>query len=338
MTLFKKLIACSVLASIFSSGYAEEVNVYSARNEALIKPILDVFSQQTGIKVNLVTGKADALISRLASEANLSPADVLITTDVGRLERAKGLQLLQAFDSKTLQQAIPAHLRDSDNQWFGLTLRARPIMYVQGRVDPASLSTLDALADEKWQGRVCIRSSDNIYTQSMLAALMAQEGAEKVQQWLKGFVESFARPPKGGDRDQIKAAVAGICDVAIANTYYLAGMLTDTDESNRNIASQVKVFWPNQEDRGTHVNISGAAITQHAPNKTNAEKLLSFMVTQQAQAWYAQTNHEYPVVEGVEWSPILKDFGTFKAEQVPLEKVGELNKQAVEMMDRAGWK
>lgn len=338
MTVLKKILVAAALSAAIFPSLAEEVNVYSARKEALIKPILDEFTKKTNIKVNLVTGKADALISRLASEGDLSPADVLITTDVGRLHRAKSQNLLQSVNSKALTSSIPANLRDPENQWFGLTLRARPIMYVADRVDPKTLSTVEALASDEWAGRVCIRSSSNIYNQSLVAAMIAQKGQDSVQNWANDFVKSFARPPKGGDRDQIKAAVAGICDVAVANTYYLAGMLSDTDSKNHDIASQVNVFWPNQDGRGAHVNISGAALTKFAPNKTSAEKLLAFMVTKEAQEWYAQTNHEYPVVEGVKWSPILEGFGRFKAEQVELQKVGQLNKQAVQLMDRAGWK
>lgn len=329
------LLASTVLSFSVS---AEEVNVYSARNEALIKPILDKFSAQTNIKVNLITGKADALISRLASEGKHSPADILITTDVGRLHRAKSQGLLQPYTSDAMHKAVPKALRDADDQWYALTLRARPIMYVPERVKISELSTMEDLASEKWRGRICIRSSSNIYNQSMTAAMLVQKSENDVLTWAQDFVANFARPPKGGDRDQIKAAVAGVCDLAIANTYYLAGMLTDTDESNRAIAQQVKVFWPNQNDRGTHINISGAAITKHAPNQAEAQKLMAFMVTPEAQQWYAQTNHEYPVVEGVEWSDVLKSFGQFKAENIELFKVGELNGEAVRVMDRAGWK
>lgn len=338
MIILKRLLAITLIGAVLFPVHAEEVNVYSARKEALIKPILDQFTQQTNIKVNLVTGKADALISRLSSEGELSPADIIITTDVGRLHRAKSQNLLQSFESSELQAAIPARLRDPEHQWFGLTKRARPIMYVPGRVKASELSRMEDLTDAKWQGRICIRSSGNIYNQSMVAAMLAQNEEQVVQNWAEGLVSNLARPPKGGDRDQIKAAVAGICDIAIANTYYLAGMLTDTDKKNREIAEQIKVFWPNQNDRGAHVNISGAAITKNAPNKTNAQKLLAFMVTPEAQEWYAQTNHEYPVVEGVKWSPVLKGFGEFKAEQVDLQKVGELNAEAVKLMDRAQWK
>lgn len=331
-------IGISLLSAAFFQASATEVNVYSARKEALIKPILDKFTAKTNIQVNLVTGKADALISRLSSEGALSPADVIITTDVGRLYRAKSQGLLQPYQSDTLNAAIPANYRDNDNQWFGLTLRARPILYVPTRVKPEELSTMEDLADKKWAGRICIRSSSNIYNQSMVAVMLAQESQADVQNWANGLVKNMARPPKGGDRDQIKAAVAGVCDIAVANTYYLAGMLNDTDSKNHSIAKQIKVFWPNQSGRGAHVNISGAAITKNAPNQAAAQQLIDFMVTKETQQWYAQTNHEYPVVEGVEWSETLKSFGQFKAENVDLYKVGDFNTKAVQLMDRAGWK
>lgn len=333
------IAAITCLASSFTfHSNAEEVNVYSARKEALIKPILDQFTEQSGVKVNLITGSADALISRMRTEGKFSPADVLVTTDVGRLHRAKEQGLLQPTSSSTLNKQIPSNLRDSDGQWFALTKRARPIMYVPSRVQESELSTLEDLADEKWKGRVCIRSSGNIYNQSMIASLIEQEGTQKAQAWLNDFVKSFARPPKGGDRDQIKAAVAGECDLAIANTYYLAGMLAGNDESQRDIAKQVKVFWPNQQGRGAHVNISGAGVAKHAPNAKAGKQLLEFMVTQQAQDWYAKHNNEYPVVKGVVWSDELKGFGQFKAENVKLQRLGELNAEAVKLMDKAGWK
>lgn len=325
-------------ALVLNPTHAEEVNVYSARKEALIQPVLQRFSDKTGIKVNLVAGKADALITRLASEGKHSPADVLITTDVGRLHRAKSKGLLQAVKSSVLSQSIPANLRDSDNQWFALTRRARPIMYVPGRVDPNELSTMEALTDPKWKGRICIRSSSNIYNQSLVAAMIAQEGEAKTAKWLQGFVKNFARTPKGGDRDQIKAAVAGICDVAIANTYYLAGMLTGSDKKAQQVAQQIKVFWPNQADRGAHVNISGAAVVAHAKHTDAAKKLIEFMTEADTQAWYAEVNNEYPVVADVALSQVLKDFGDFKSEQVQLQKLGELNAQALKLMDKAGWR
>ena len=332
------LVGAAVVTALFNmaAAQASEVNIYSARQEELIKPLLDKFSSETGIKVNLITGKPDELISRMASEGRNSPADVLISTDVGRLYRAKQQGVLQAVESEVLTGTIPAEMRDPAGQWFGLTMRARPILYVPGKVDPKQLSTYEDLASPKWKGKICIRSSNNIYNQSMTASIIAHDGAEKAESWAKGLVANFAMPPKGGDRDQIKAAAAGVCDIAIANTYYLGGMLADPKE--KAAAEKVKVFWPNQAGRGAHINISGAGVAKFAPNKTEAIKLLEYMTTSEAQQWYAETNHEYPVREGVQVSAILQGFGEFKADQLQLDKLGELNAEAIRVMDRAGWK
>jgi iron(III) transport system substrate-binding protein len=324
---------------IFSAhSVSAEVNVYSGRKEALIKPILDEFSKQTGIKVNLITGDADALISRIKSEGQFSPADVLISADVGRLVRAKQLGITQANADEVIIANVPAYLRDEELHWTALTLRARPIMYAKGRVDPASLSTMQALTNKEWKNRICIRSSNNIYNQSMISGMIQTQGEAKTLDWAKGLVANFARTPKGGDRDQIKAVVAGECDVAIANTYYLAGMLNADDEATRKTAQQVAVFWPDQDTIGTHVNISGVSIAKYANNLGSAKTLIRFMLTDEAQVWYAETNHEYPVKAGIKWSQTLQDMGTFKAQEVSLAKVGETNAKALMLMDRAGWR
>lgn len=317
---------------------AEQVNLYSARKEALIKPILDKFTQQTGISVNLVTGKADNLITRLKSEGKYSPADLLLTTDVGRLYRAKQQGLTQEILVSEAIAALPNNFRDEQGYWLGLSLRARPLMVSVDRVDPKSITSLEDLTRPEWKGRVCIRSSNNIYNQSMVASLIAQLGESATQELVNGLVKNFARPPQGGDRDQIKAVAAGLCDVAIANTYYLAGMLSSDDETTQQQAKKVKVIWPNQADRGAHINISGVALAKNAPNKDAAVKLIDFLLSKESQQWYAKTNHEYPVLADITWSELLQSFGTFKTEQVPLGKLGELNAAAVQMMDRAGWK
>lgn len=316
----------------------EEVNLYSSRQEDLIKPLLERFTAQTGIKVNLVTGKDDALLQRLQSEGVNSPADLLMTADAGRLHRAKAAGSTQGVTSKILDEAIPAAYRDPNGHWFGLTLRARPILYVRGKLDPSSLSTYEALADPALGKRVCIRSSDNIYNQSLVASMIAAKGAEAAETWAKGLVANFARPPKGGDRDQIKAAAAGECDIAVANTYYLAGMLSSKDAADRAAAEAMGVFWPNQEGRGTHVNVSGAAVTASAKRRDAAIRLIEFLVSPESQQWYAEANGEYPVREGVKVSPTLAAWGTFKADALNLEMLGELNAEAVRLMDRAGWK
>lgn len=339
--LFQKFIvmAMSILVVLPSSALADdEVNLYSARKEELIKPLLDRFTDQTGIKVNLVTGKADALLKRLESEGANSPADLLITTDAGRLHRAKVAGVTQGVESPSLAQAVPESYRDPNGHWFGLSLRARPILYVKGKVDPGTLSTYEALAEAEWKGRICIRSSSNIYNQSLVASMIAAEGAEATEQWAKVLVGNLARAPKGGDRDQIKAAVAGQCDIAIANTYYLAGMHKSKDAAQRAAAERIAVFWPNQNGRGAHVNVSGAAVTKAARNRDAAIKLLEFLASDEAQQWYAETNGEYPIRPGVPVSETLAAWGEFKADNLNLAKLGELNGEAVRLMDRAGWK
>jgi iron(III) transport system substrate-binding protein len=317
---------------------AEQVNLYSARKEALIKPLLDKFTQQTGISVNIVTGKADNLITRLKSEGKYSPADLLLTTDIGRLYRAKQQGLTQAISVSSAIATLPNNFRDEQGHWLGLSLRARPMMVSVDRVDAQTIANLEDLISPEWKGRVCIRSSSNIYNQSMVASLIVQLGESAAQEWVNGLVNNFARPPQGGDRDQIKAVAAGLCDVAIANTYYLAGMLGSEDETTQQQAKKVKVIWPNQAGRGAHVNISGAALAKHAPNKNAALKLIDFLLSKESQLWYTTTNHEYPVLADIAWSELLQSFGTFKAEQVPLGQLGVLNAAAVKMMDRAGWK
>jgi iron(III) transport system substrate-binding protein len=321
-----------------SFALAEEVNVYSGRQEALIKPLLDKFTARTGIEVNLVTGGSDALISRLQSEGDLSPADVIIMADAGRLVRATDLGLTQAISDTSLLENVPEAFKADNNHWIALTKRARPIMYRKGEVSPEAISTLEELTEPQWKNQVCIRSSSNIYNQSMTASLILIQGEDETLEWAKGLVVNFARSPKGGDRDQIKALVAGECKLAVANTYYLGGMLTSADEETRQIAQQVGVIWPDQDGMGTHINISGAAITKYAQNTEQAQALLSFMLEAESQQWYAEANHEYPLLEGVQWSEQLQSFGTFKAQDIDFEKMGQLNDDALRLMDKAGWR
>jgi iron(III) transport system substrate-binding protein len=317
---------------------AGEVNLYSARKEELIKPLLDRFTAETGITVNLVTGKADALLKRLESEGRNTPADLLLTTDAGRLYRAYEAGVLQPVRSDVLERQIPAVYRDPEGHWFGVSVRARVLMYAPDRVDPAQLSTYEALADSRWKQRICIRSSGNIYNQSLVGALIAAHGEAETEAWARSLVANMARPPKGGDRDQISAVAAGQCDIAVANTYYLGTMLNSSDPAQREAAAKVAVFWPNQQGRGAHVNISGAGVTRHAQNRDNAVKLLEFMVSEESQRWYADANLEYPVRSGIPLNATLEAWGTFKADTLNLAELGRNNAAAVRLMDRAGWK
>lgn len=319
-------------------AFANEVNVYSARKEALIKPLLDIYTEQTGVEVNLVTGDADALIKRLELEGVNSPADLLLTVDVGRLYMAKKLGLLAAVESKILNKNVPEIYRDSEAYWFGLSIRSRVIVYSKQAVSPAQLSSYEALADPVWKKKICVRSSSNIYNQSLVSAMVAHLGEEKTEQWARGLVSNLARSPKGGDRDLIKAVSVGQCSLALVNTYYLAGMLNSKISSEVAAANLVGLFWPNQNDRGAHVNISGAGVTHSSTRKQEATRLLEYLVSDEAQRWYAENNHEYPVRPGIPVSETLRQWGEFKADQLALSKLGELNGKAVRLMDRAGWK
>jgi len=330
-TLLTSLLALPALAG-------DEVNIYSARKEDLIKPLLDDFSKQTGIKVNLVTGKEEALLQRLQSEGVNTPADVLLTSDAGRLAAAQQAGVLQAIQSASLNQSIPAIYRDPDGYWYGLSVRARPIIYAKDRVKPEQLSTYEALAGPQWKGKLCLRSSDSVYNQSLVAGMIAHHGEATTEAWAKGLVANLARPPKGGDRDQIKAVAAGECDLTLANTYYLGGMVNSGDAAEKQAAAQVAVFWPDAQTTGVHVNVSGAGITAHARQRDNAIKLLEFLASDQAQRWYAEVNSEYPVNPAIPPSATLKSWGKFKADTLNVAKLGALNAAAVKLMDRAGWK
>ncbi|GAA0591981.1 Fe(3+) ABC transporter substrate-binding protein [Caenispirillum bisanense] len=332
-------VALAAPAALFAADAdAAEVNLYSARKEELIRPMLDEFTKETGIKVNVLTADADQLVERIKSEGANSPADVLMTVDAGRLYRAKQEGILQAIDSQVLEAAVPAHLQDKDNEWFGLSQRARVVFYAKDRVKPEELSTYEDLASDKWKGRICIRSSGNIYNLSMMAAMIAHHGEEKAKEWADGMVNNLARAPQGGDRDQIKAVAAGECDLAISNTYYVVGMLASKDEAEAKAAQAVSVFFPNQQTTGTHVNVSGAGVVKNAPNKADAVKLLEWLAGEKAQAMYAEVNGEYPVVAGVPWGETLKAWGEFKMDELPMDNLGEYNAAATKVFDQTGWR
>jgi len=331
------LTALATGAAVPATG-AAEVNIYSARKEALIKPLLDRFSDETGIEVNLVTGNADALLKRLQMEGTNSPADVVITVDAGRLHRGKTMDLFRPVESEAINEAVPAQYRDPEGYWVGLSLRARPIMYARERVDASKLSTYENLADDRWKDRICIRSSNNIYNQSLVASLIAEHGIEPTEAWARGLVENMARSPQGGDTDQLLAVAAGECDVAVANTYYFGRLINSDDSADRKAADKLAIHWPNQDGRGAHVNVSGIAVTRSAGNPEETVQLIEFLLSDESQAYYASSNYEYPVKEGVEWSDTLQNWGTFKADDINLSVLGEYNAEAVKLMDRAGWR
>ena len=317
---------------------AAEVNIYSARKEMLIKPLLDQFNRDTGIKVNLITGKADTFIKRLEIEGKNTPADILLTVDAARLVRAKEKGLFQEVISDSLNKVIPNHFRDTDNHWFGLSFRSRVVVFAPDRVNKGELIDYLDLANSKWKGRICVRSSSNIYNQSLVASMIAHHGINKIEIWASKLVENFARPPKGGDRDQIKAVAIGVCDIALVNNYYLAGMLESGQKNETNAAMKVKLFWPDQNGYGAHANISGAGVTKYAKNKEEAIQLLEYLVTDKAQQWYSDTNYEYAINPEIKNTTILGKWGVFKSDDLNLSLLGRYNREAVLLMDRVGWK
>lgn len=318
---------------------ARVVNLYSARHYDTDNALYESFTKKTGIKVNLVEAQADKLIERIKSEGANSPADVLITVDAGNLWRAQEAGILQPVTSRTLQAAIPANLRDPKGHWFGLSKRARVIVYNKDRVKPSDLSTYEALADSAWKGRVIIRSSSNIYNQSLTGAILAAQGPQKTENWAKGLVANFARSPEGNDTAQIKAVASGLADVSIVNTYYVIRLAKSDKPEEKEIASKIGVFFPNQRDRGTHVNISGGAVAKNAPNRAAAIAFLEHLVSREAQDIFARSNNEYPVLKGVSMDPVLASYGrNFKEDKLSAAVFGKNNAEALKIMDRAGWK
>ena len=328
----------ALLVATVAAASAAEVNLYSARQEVLIKPLLDAFEARTGIVVNVVSGNADALLQRLKREGANSPADAMLSADAGRLARAKDAGLFRPVVSATLAANVPARFRDPDGTWYGLSMRARPIDYARDRVDPAELSTYEALAGGRWKGRVCVRSSSSVYNQSMLAAMIHHNGIEATEAWARGLVANFARTPQGGDRDQIRAVAAGECDVALVNTYYFARLAASSRAADREAAAKVAIFWPDQAGRGTHVNVSGAGVTRSAKNVDAAISLIEFLSGDEAQRLYAEIVNEYPIKPGVPSSAIVAAWGKFKADDIALSVLGDNNAEAVRLADRAGWR
>jgi len=327
-----------LLAVPFMAAADEEVNIYSHRHYDSDRVLFERFTQLTGTKVNVVKASADQLIKRLEIEGDQSPADLLITVDAGRLCRAEDKGLLQPVKSETLEAQVPEHLRDPEGHWYGLTIRARVIVYAKDRVKPGQLSTYEALAEPPWKGKVLVRSAQNIYNQSLMASMIIAHGGDGAQAWAEGLVRNFARTPKGNDRDQVKAIAGGVGDVAIVNTYYIGKLLGSDDEAERSAGSAVEIFFPNQKDRGAHINISGAGVTRSSKNVANAVALLEFLTGPDAQQALAKANSEYPVNPQVEEPPLLKSWGAFKADTIHLSLLGKHNSEAVKIFAQSGWR
>lgn len=311
--------------------HAEQVvNVYSYREPALIDPILKTFESETGIKVNVVYSK-DGLIERIAAEGRNSPADILLTAESGLLIQAKAAGVTQAFKSEALEKAIDAKLRDPEDHWFALTQRARVVYASKDRVKQDAI-TYEELADPKWKGKICIRSGQHTYNIALIASIIAHDGEEKAEKWLTGLRDNLARKPAGGDREGVRDVQAGLCDLAVGNTYYMAAMLKNPEQ--KAWADAVKILFPNAEDRGTHVNISGAALAAHAPNRDNAVKLFEFLASPEAQEIYAERNGEYPVISSAKTSELVSSWGELKADKIPLSDLAALRQKASELVDK----
>lgn len=329
-------LLCGALLSPLAS--ANEVNVYTHRHYKVDEEINALFKERTGITVNVVSAEADQLIERLKSEGEGSPADLLVTVDVGRLQRAKAADLLQAMESEILEQRVPPALRDPDGQWYGYAVRARVIVYAKDRVKPESIKNYADLADPRWKGLVLARSSSSAYNQSLLASIIEAEGEAKAETWAKGVAANFARAPQGGDRDQIKAVAAGLADLCISNTYYLGLLLNSTDAADRAAAEKVGVIFPEQEGRGTHGNIAGAALVKHARNVDNARAYVEFLTTPEVQKLIANGSYEFPINLDTSLSPTHESWGQFRLDEVTFPKLGLHQETAVRIFDRAGWK
>lgn len=320
-------------AIITTEAAQNEVNLYTNRHYDTDKELLETFEEKTGIKVNVLKGDSDKLIERIAREGENTPADLLITADAGRLYRAKNRGILQPVNDQELLSNIPANLRDSDNNWFGLTVRARIIAYAKDRVDPSQIKTYKDLTDSRWENKILVRSSANIYNQSLLASLIELHGEDYAQEWAKGVVENMARRPKGNDRAQATAVAAEIGDLAIMNTYYMGKMLNSSNKVEVNVANNIGIIFPSP----THVNVSGIGLTKYAKNKKNAIRLMRYLSNEKAQKYFAEANYEYPANPEVKASKLLRSWGDFTAQDIDLTRLGELNQKAVRIFNKVGW-
>ncbi len=331
--------AAGALTVPASAAFAQDdvLNIYSARHYQTDEALYEDFTKETGIQINRIEGKDDALIERLRSEGASSPADVLITVDAGRLWRAEEAGLFQSIESDVLDERIPENLQHPENKWFGFSTRAR-VIYVNPELVQDPPQTYEDLADPKYDGLVCIRSSSNIYNLSLMASMIEHHGEEAAQKWAEGVVSNFARDPQGGDTDQIRAVASGECGISVGNTYYFVRLLKSDDPADREVAEKVELVWPNQDGRGVHVNVSGAGVVANAPHKAAAVKFLEYLASDSAQGYFANGNNEYPVVDGVLENPELEALGDPKIDPVNVSVYGENQPLAQMVYDRAGWK
>lgn len=327
----------SALATLAFAAQAEELNLYSARHYQTDEALYADFTKQTGIKINRIEGKEDELLERIKNEGSNSPADIFLTVDAARLAKAHELGLFTPVSSKALEARIPAHLRTED--WFAFSTRARVIVYNKSSVKAEDVQNYEDLANPRLKGKFCSRSGSHPYNLSLMSSVIAHDGEAKAEAWAKGMVANFARAPKGGDTDQIKAVSAGECGVTISNTYYVARLMRSTKESDQKIMEKIGVVWPNQSTTGTHINVSGGGMLKAAPNKKAAVKFLEYLASDDAQRYFADGNNEWPVVESVKIAnPALDKLGKFKADKIPVNNLAMYQAKAQIIFDRAGFK
>ena len=323
------LISLSVALPVSA---ADEVVVYSARNEHLIKPLFDRYTAETGVPIRFITDKEGPLLQRLKAEGARTPADMLITVDAGNLWHAAETGVLAEIDSPVLDANVPSNLRDPKGRWFGLSERARTIVYSTERVEPGMLSSYEDLADPKWKGRLCLRTSKKVYNQSLVATLIARLGEQNAEQIVRGWVTNLATAPFANDTKAMQAVAAGQCDVTVVNTYYFGRL----QKENPDI--KLAIFWPNQDSSGVHINVSGAGVTRHAKHPDEARRLLEWLSSEEAQADFAGLNMEYPVNSKVAVDPLVASWGSFKADALHVNEAGRLQADAIRLMDRAGYR
>jgi len=318
---------------------ANEINIYTHRHYPSDEILFQKFTKKTGIKVNVVQANADQIMKRLEEEGKYTPADLLLTVDVGRLTYAKERGLLQPIESKYLEEVIPSNLRDSEGYWFGVTKRARVIVYNKESVDPKTLSTYESLTDKRYRNGILTQSSSSVYNQSLLASIIAHKGREEAKAWANGIRLNFARRPTGSDRDQMRALAAGIGKVAIVNTYYVGQLINSQSFSDKAVAEMIGIFFPNQgeNERGTHINISGVGVTKYAKHKQDAIKFIEFLASPEAQKVFTEVNYEYPANKNVAPSKLLQSWGKFKEDKIELSKLGQFNSEAVKIFNEVGW-
>jgi iron(III) transport system substrate-binding protein len=338
--MIKTLLGILTAAAALAAGAQDNVlNLYTARHYQTDEALYDNFTKQTGIKVNRIEGGEDALFERLKSEGANSPADVFITVDIGRIWKAEQAGVFAPVRSKVLESRIPAQYRDPDGQWFGFSARARVIVVNKTLVKPGEIRNYEDLADPKWKGKVCVRSSGHPYQLSLMSAMIANLGEAKAQAWIKGLADNLARQPKGGDTDQLLAVASGECAVALSNQYYFVRLMRSTKPEDQQAMERLQLVWPNQDNRGVSMNISGGGMLKHAPHKAAAVKFLEYLASDEAQAYFANGNNEWPVVPGVKFSnAALESLGKFKADTVGIASVGKNQPLAQKMADIAGYR